>query len=139
MMFTILAVLAVVWFFGLLLLDALEFAPAALMGAIILAIAPMLTWMIHAQNLGTIAAQGEVVSVYRARVESLETMLSGFEYPRSALANSDSPVAAIVKSLSEAQTALLEAEAKRAEAIVSVERTRHGPFSHVIKLAGDYK
>lgn len=112
------------------------------LGAVVCVFPAMLiafTWTDHAKNLAIISSQEPVVSVYQERVDALTKRLSDFEYPKSALVNADTPVAAIVASLSEAEGKLASAKAERALAMRSVEATRAGPMSGVIWFAGDYK
>ena len=96
-------------------------------------------WAYHAQNLSTIAYQDLVIKNYEERIASLNSRLQAFDYPKSALLNADTPVASIVKSISDAENELLNAKTARSQAILSVEKTRNGPMSGVISFVGDYK
>jgi len=99
----------------------------------------LMTWTGHAKDLGTIDAQHEIITIYQERVDRLNQLLNEFQYPAGSLLNADSPVAAIVKSLSEAENKLAEAKEEKARAIRSIEQRRHGAMSGVITLVGDYK
>lgn len=96
-------------------------------------------WSYHAKNLSTIAYQDVVIKDYEERIASLDSRLQAFDYPKSALLNADTPVASIVKSISDAESGLLDAKTARSQAILSVETTRNGPMSGVISFVGDYK
>jgi hypothetical protein len=100
---------------------------------------PFTTWSYHAEDLSIIAYQDLVINDYEERIASLNSRLQTFDYPKGALLNSDTPVASIVKSISEAENGLLDAKTERSKAILSVERTRNGPMSGVISFVGDYK
>lgn len=99
------------------------------------------SWSNQASDLGTIYAQDEVIKVYKERIIRLEGMLNTFNYPTkpNISLDADTPWASIISSLSVAETQLVEAEQAKAEAIVSIEKRRHGPFSGVISFVGDYK
>jgi hypothetical protein len=107
--------------------------------ASLLTVFPLFTWYGHAQELSIIAYQDLVINDYEERIVSLNSRLQTFDYPKSALLNSDTPVASIVKSISEAENGLLDAKTERSKAILSVEKTRNGPMSGVISFVGDYK
>lgn len=96
-------------------------------------------WSDQARDLGTIKAQDEVIAVYEQQVLSLTQELQGFHYTPGSLLNADSPVAAVVKSLTDVQGQLTDSKVRKAQAIVSIEQRRNGPFSQVIKFVGDYK
>lgn len=96
-------------------------------------------WDAHAKDLAAIHSQHEVIAVYEERVDTLEKRLDNFKYPQGVLLNADTPVAAIVMSLSEAEDELATAKHTRAAAIRSIEARRVGPMSGVIWWAGDYK
>ena len=100
---------------------------------------PFTTWSYHAEDLSIIAYQDLVINDYEERIASLNSRLQAFDYPKGALLNSDTPVASIVKSISEAENGLLDAKTERSKAILSVERTKNGPMSGVISFVGDYK
>lgn len=96
-------------------------------------------WGFHASDLSRIFAQDEVIKVQVEQIESLTTRLDKFNYPRSALLNADTPVAAIVTAINDAEKRLAYAKTEKAEAIRSIEQRRYGPFSGVIQFVGDYK
>jgi hypothetical protein len=97
------------------------------------------TWSSHADDLGTIAAQQEVIVVYERQRDDLNKTMAGFNYPSGALMNADSPVRSIVEQLASVEGLLAEARSDGAKAIKSIEQRRHGPFSGVITIVGDYK
>ncbi len=99
----------------------------------------LMTWSEHAGDLAVIKAQSGVIAVYQERVNSLEGRLNSADYPSGSLVNADTPIAAIVMSLTDAESELARAKAKEAQAKVNIERTRAGPMSGVIAWAGDYK
>lgn len=99
----------------------------------------LVTWSEHAGDLAVIKAQSGVVAVYQERVDALEERLNGVDYPSGSLVNADTPIAAIVMSLTDAEKELARAKAKEAQAKVNIEHTRAGPMSGVIAWAGDYK
>ena len=105
----------------------------------LLTVFPISKWSSHARNLSTIAYQGLAIKDYEERIESLNSRLQTFDYPKGALLSADTPVASIVKSISEAENGLLDAKTARTQAILSVEMTRNGPMSGVIYFVGDYK
>jgi hypothetical protein len=107
--------------------------------ASLLTLFPIVTWLYHAEELSIIAYQDLVINDYEERIVSLNSRLQTFDYPKGALLNGDTPVASIVKSISEAENGLLDAKTERSKAILSVERTRNGPMSGVISFVGDYK
>ncbi len=114
----------------------------AMLGCFV-AIAPCLAsigpWWAQAEDLSRIFAQDEVIKVQVERIESLTTRLNKFNYPRSALLNADTPVAAIVTAINDAEKRLAYAKTEKAEAIRSIEQRRYGPFSGAIHFVGDYK
>jgi len=97
------------------------------------------TWNNYANHVSNINNQHLVIEQYQERIDSLNTRLQNFDYPKSALMNADTPVAAIVKSLSDAEEKLLAAKESRITSIKEVEATRLGPMSGVINFVGDYK
>ena len=109
-----------------------------LITALILSSISVWEWAYHAKNLSTIAYQDIVIKDYEERIASLNSRLQTFDYPKGAFLNADTPVASIVKSISEAEHALLDAKTARSQAILSVEMTRKGPMSGVISFVGDY-
>lgn len=108
----------------------ISFFPLMLVGGV---------WGEHAKDLGTISAQTQLIQVMEERVASLDARLAAIDAPQTALMNADSPVAALVVALSDAEEALARVKLTRAEAIRSIERRRAGPMSGVIWLAGDYE
>lgn len=95
-------------------------------------------WTGHANDISIIRAQEPVIQVQRDRIERLSGRLDAFQYPDgSALLNADSPVAAIVKSLSDAEDALAKAESERALALRSIEARKAGPMSGVVTIIGE--
>jgi hypothetical protein len=101
--------------------------------------AVFIPWADQANDMGTLEAQDKVIAVYQEQVINLQTELQSFHYAPGALLNADSPVAAVVKSLTDVQGQLTDAQTKKAQAMVNIEQRRHGPFSGVIWLVGDYK
>lgn len=117
-----------------------------LMGAVVSAFAAfvigslvLLTWKGHADNIATVHHQQPVIDALTERVEGITERLSNFDYPRAALVNRDTPVAAIVASLDNAESQLASAKLAQGEAIRALEATRIGPMSHVFWWVGDYK
>lgn len=147
MLFSVLFAISVSFFLLFLLFaftiaaDSDMAAPAFMMFLVsgFLAMPNFVVWSDHADNLGTIQAQSEVISVYQTRVTALTARLDTFEYPKGSAFNADTPIAAIVASLTAAETELVKARAAEANAKVRVEQRRVGPMSHVIWFAGDYK
>lgn len=99
----------------------------------------LIAWDTHASDLSYVLAQDQVIQVQEERITSLTKRLNEFDYPEGALLNGDTPVAAIVTSLTNAETQLAEAKTERAKAIRSIEARRRGTMSGVIKFVGDYK
>lgn len=97
------------------------------------------SWSKQASDLGTIVAQDQVSAVYQQQITSLQAELTGFHYQPGALLNKDTPVAAVVEALTNVQGQLTEAQVKKAQAVVSIEKRRKGPMSGVIHWVGDYK
>ena len=95
-------------------------------------------WVDQADNIGTIDAQNKVIVIYQQQITSLTQELQQFHYAPGTLLIADSPVASVVKSLTEVQEQLTDAEVTKAKAMVSIEQRRHGPLSGVIQLVGDY-
>lgn len=96
-------------------------------------------WEKHANNIATVHHQQPVIDALTERVEGITERLSNFDYPRAALVNRDTPVAAIVASLDNAESQLADAKLAQGEAIRALEATRLGPLSHVFWWVGDYK
>jgi hypothetical protein len=118
------------------------FAVSAVIAAIlalILAIPVGCAWTDHGNDLGTIEAQDQVIAVYEQQVTQLKDELQAFHYQPGSLLNADSPVASVVKSLTDVQEQLTAARVKKAEAVLHIEQRRRGPMSGVITVAGDYK
>ena len=112
---------------------------AGLFIAFIPLIPVLVVWGNHAGDLARISSQSHVIAVHQERVDRLTDRLNAFQYPTGALLNADTPVAAIVASLSDAEKQLAYAKQVQAEAIRSVEARRVGPMSGVIRMVGDYK
>jgi hypothetical protein len=96
-------------------------------------------WFQHAEDLSTIEYQSLNIDIYEGHVASLNKQLNSFKYPNASLLNADTPVASVVKSLTEAQSKLAKAKIERADVIQKVEARRLGPVSGVISFVGDYK
>tara|TARA_R110002012_G_C11367850_1_gene581634 strand:- start:104 stop:520 length:417 start_codon:yes stop_codon:yes gene_type:complete len=96
---------------------------------IIFSIIPIGSWL--SQHLN--------IKEYQVRVDSLEERLDNFDYPVGALMNADTPVAAIVNSLSHAESKLLAAKESMIKSIKDVDARKLGPMSGVINFVGDYK
>lgn len=99
----------------------------------------LVSWSNHAEDLARISSQSHLIEVYQEHVDSITKRLEQFSYPEGTLVNADTPIAAMVKSLSDAEDRLSQAKAFRAASIRAVEARRVGPMSGVIWLAGDYK
>jgi hypothetical protein len=97
----------------------------------------LMSSMNHANDLGTLRAQKEMVAVYQERVASLDGRLKAFDFPRGSLLNADSPVATIVASLSEAEKELATVNAERAKAIRSIAQRKAGVFSVIVDWMGE--
>jgi hypothetical protein len=97
------------------------------------------SWDVHADDLGTIAAQDHVISVFEQRRTALTATIKTFKYPEGSLLNADSPVKAIVDQLAEVEKALGDARNAKAKAMVNIEQRRVGPMSAIIDWVGDYK
>jgi len=142
MLFYILGIISIILAVGVLLFFILgEFECG--MSSIFIFLACMfpvsVTWNNYASHVSNINNQHLVIEQYQERIESLNTRLQNFDYPKSALMNADTPVAAIVNSLSDAEERLLEAKTSRINSIKKAEATRLGPMSGVINFVGDYK
>ena len=108
--------------------------------AVMLLCAPLsISWVSYAKSVSNINNQYMIVEQYQEHVDSLNNRLQNFDYPKGALMSADTPVAAIVNSLSVAEEKLLEAKASRINSIKEIEATRLGPMSGVINFVGDYK
>lgn len=95
--------------------------------------APIISYQNHASDLATINEQGRVISVYEERKESLEKTLNSFKYPENiSLMNGDSPIASIVKQLSETESDIASAKKKQAEAYINIEGRKLGLMSGVL-------
>lgn len=99
----------------------------------------VICWTSHAGNLSKISHQQALVAVYEENINELSKRLDEFNYPAASLMNSDTPVASITQSLTEAQAKLSQIKEEKAYAIRSVEKTRLGVMSGVIWWVGDYK
>lgn len=111
----------------------------ALFGAIICWTIAGEAYTAQANDLGTYFAQDNVIAVYQEQVDVLTKELTDFHYQPGTVLNADSPVASVVKALTDAQAEVTQAKATKAQAIVNIEKRRRGPLSGVISLAGDYK
>ncbi len=107
--------------------------------AILPGLITMMVWSCHADDIGTIIAQQEVIMVYEKQRDDLNKTMSSFKYPAGSLLNADSPVRSIVEQLANVEKLLADARAEKAEAIKSIEQRRVGPVSGVIGFAGDYR
>lgn len=96
-------------------------------------------WASHSSDLAKISSQSHVITVHQERVDNLTKRLEKFSYPSGSVLNADTPIAAIVASLSDAESDLTQAKRVQALAIRSVEARRLGPLSGVIWIVGDYK
>lgn len=111
-------------------------------GAIGLAFAFVSTpfsYVAHANDLGTIRGQAAVIKVYSDRINRLEERLGTFKYvekPQISL-DADSPVASIVKAISEAEMELAGAERVKAESQVDIEKRKAGPWSFIVSWKGE--
>lgn len=97
------------------------------------------TWSHHASDLGIVYAQDLLVEVHRERVADIKSTLHNIKIPPSALLNADTPMAALVSALHESEKVLTLAASKKAQAIISIEKRRRGPYSGLITIFGDYK
>jgi len=97
---------------------------------------PLLSYIGHASDLGTIRAQQNIIVVYEARVTTLEKTLESITAKGSTLLNNDKPVASVVDNLSIAVGELAEAKAEKAEAIVSIAKRDAGIFSFIVQWFG---
>jgi hypothetical protein len=90
-------------------------------------------WAIQATDIADYTAQSKIISVYEERITSLTKRLAEFTYPSDSpvLFNHDSPVAAIVTSISEAEKGLLSARKIEARAYKRLIARRLGPWSGV--------
>ena len=107
----------------------------------VVALAPLWSYMNHADNLGTIRAQQGVVQVYDQRVQELNAQLKKM-VPEGAQKNplqlnADSPVRGIVESVTKANTDLANARVAIAKAKVSIAKRKAGPFSFIVRWFGE--
>lgn len=96
------------------------------------------SYMDHVSDLGVIRGQDYVTQVHKDRLDRLDERLDTFQFPKgSPLMNGDSPVAAIVAAISDAEGDIATAEEKKARALVSLEQRKAGPFSFIVTFVGE--
>jgi hypothetical protein len=100
-------------------------------------ILPIFSYAFHAQDLGTIRAQDNVIAVYEQRVDILQETLKTITTSNKTLLNHDKPITSVVDNLSKAVKELAEAKAEKAEAKVSIAQRKAGWMSFIVKLAGE--
>tara|TARA_R110000737_G_C14590423_1_gene487411 strand:+ start:26 stop:457 length:432 start_codon:yes stop_codon:yes gene_type:complete len=138
MLFYILLVLsAFLIILAVIICDSLS-APTVVL-AVIISVPSFVSWSSQASDLSNIRNQHLVVAEYQLRVDNLQERLNNFDYPVGALMNADTPVAAIVNSLSHAESKLLAAKESMINSIKDVDARKLGPMSGVINFVGDYK
>ena len=96
-----------------------------------------LTWTEHANDLALIAEQQRVISVYEQQRNELNARMSAFDYPKGALLNADTPVAAIVAQLGKVEADLAKARVEQAKAYRSIEARKLGIMSSVVDWVGE--
>ena len=96
-------------------------------GLMIFALVICIPWFFsynnHASDLAVIKEQHRVVKVYKERIESLTERLkiASSGDVKIALLNADTPIAAIVNSITNMELKIAEAETTKAKAHISVE------------------
>lgn len=97
------------------------------------------SYLIHVEDLGIVRGQQEIINVYEKRVKSLEERLDKFHYPANSTIslNADTPVAAIVTALSEAEESLARARHTKAGAVVDITKRKIGPWSFIVDYVGE--
>jgi hypothetical protein len=121
-----------------LFLGDLEVFFVSLFVSIAIGASPIITWQAHANDLSNIKNQHLNMIEYQKHVSSLQDRLNSFDYPKGSLVNVDTPVAAIVNSLSDAESKLLKAKVSRIESIKDVDARKLGVMSGVVSFVGDY-
>lgn len=105
----------------------------------ILLIPPIVSYVFHANDIGTIREQDKLIKVYQLRVDELEKGINNLT-PKGRkvqlLLNADSPIKSMVDQLSVAISQLAKARAGKAEAIKSIAQREVGPFWFVVKING---
>ena len=114
---------------------------ASLAVLFILLVAPIPSYLKHADNLGTLRAQKYVIAVYEKRIEELNVVLSKMipegRSKNAILLNQDSPVKSIVDNISIANADLAKARAEEAKAKITIAQRKAGPFAFVVKWCGE--
>lgn len=108
--------------------------------ALLLSLLPALIaldyWSGYADNLGAVEEQKKVIAVYERQRNNLIKTLENFNYPKPALVNADTPVAAISENLRQVEKELALARQELAKAQVEIAATKHGPMSGVVSFVG---
>jgi len=95
----------------------------------------------HADNIATIQEQHRVVTVYNNRIEALTLRMKGLSSSdvKMGLLNADTPIASMVKSVTEFEYKLAEAEEKKAVAYQRIVSRKLGFFNSVTWFFDDIK
>ncbi len=101
---------------------------------VIVIIITFISYLLNAEDIGTIAAQDKVIAVYAENIEDLQNRLDRINPHGSALVNKDSPVAALVEAITDSNSKLAAAKAEKANAYVSIAKRSAGPFSFIVSL-----
>ena len=117
------------------------FAVISIIGLLAIIILSFISYICHAQDLGVLRAQQNVIDVQTALVDSLEKRLIRIapvgQQRVQVMLNADSPIKSLVEEISSAQKELTKATVKMAEAKVSIESRKAGPFWFVVSAAGE--
>jgi hypothetical protein len=107
----------------------------------ILSLIPMISYFGHAEDLGTIRAQKHVIHAYEQRVgelnDQLKTMVPEGKQLTPILLNADSPIRSITASISKANEDLAKARVVEANARVSIQKRKAGPFYFIVTWFGE--
>ena len=95
----------------------------------------------HANNLGVLREQDQVIHVHEQRVkelnDALNQMVPAGKQNNPISLNADSPIKAITDAIAKAQTDLAEARATKAQAMVSIAQRKAGPFKGIVEKYGE--
>lgn len=100
---------------------------------LLLSVISLGSYVSNADDLGVISAQDRVIDVYQKNIGELEKRLNDLHPSQSALLNADSPVSSLVEAISDVNNKLVSSQSKKAEAYVSIEQRRNGPFWFIVK------
>jgi hypothetical protein len=137
MIFLIIISLLILAFVICLIRGDIDNAAGWFMAIFIASIIPLFSYGFHAQDLGTIRAQDNVIIVYEQRVDILQKTLKTITTSNKTILNHDKPITSVVDNLSKAVKELAEAKSEKAEAKVSIAQRKAGWMSFIVLLAGE--